>query len=323
MGLCLAYSDFLASYLVRCQGLAPAPTQQAYADPILCQRFVASIAAGRMGFDPSAAATCAASLAGVTSCGGSLTLAGCDRATPPLVPLGGTCKSFYNDFFPTTECIGDSYCQEGASHACTGVCTARAAIGASCSFVSGPMCTIDAICDVNTSRCAAPLAANQPCVGPGQASCQNGFYCDTSRADGGTSGLCQPQRQSGVCTVGDSSCAGPSHCVGPSGAQTCAPPKQVGDACTPGARECDGLGFCGSDGKCTDTLMAVGQACGSVSGEIVNCQTSAYCVATTGGMGVCQLKKQPGAACTGALGECDGNNGHCDTPTLTCVVCPP
>jgi hypothetical protein len=32
---------------------------------------------------------------------------------------------------------------------------------------------------------------------------------------------------------------------------------------------------------------------------------------------------QPGAACTGAFDECGGNNGHCDTATSTCVVCPP
>jgi hypothetical protein len=113
--------------------------------------------------------------------------------------------------------------------------------------------------------------------------------------------------------------------VGPSGSQTCAAVKQAGDTCTPGARECDALGFCGSDGKCTDTFPATGQPCGTIAGETVLCQAGDYCMATAGSTatGVCQHQKQPGAACTGAFGECGGNLAHCDTATSTCVACPP
>ena len=299
MGFCLAYVAFVADYAARCDGLPRALVEQAFADPVICARFVASIQAGRLGFDAAEAATCASSLAATNACAGTSMsgLAGCDQVLSPLVPLGGTCASFYL-FIATNECMGDATCKEGANYACTGVCTARVPLGGTCDPLSDVRCTTGATCDASSKMCVTqppPATANGPCGGAGQGACPSGFYCDTSAADGGATGLCHARRTSGPCTTG-TECAEAAACAGASGARSCAPFKAVGASCTPGWHECDPLGFCGADGKCTDTLVAVGQPCGAVGGETLSCAIGGYCEAAPLASGTCQVRKQPVAA---------------------------
>jgi hypothetical protein len=327
MGFCLAYVGFFSAYAARCDGLPRALVEQELSDPVICARFVASIQAGRLGFDGAAAATCASSLAAVSTCAGSSmdTLAGCDQVFTPRVALGGTCASFYV-VIGTNECMGDAYCKEGANYACTGVCTAKVPLGGACDILSDVRCTSGATCDSGSKTCVTPpppASAGGACGGAGQGSCPTGFYCGTSSADGGAAGVCLAQQTSGPCTT-STQCASTFACAGPTGGKSCAPFKTVGASCTPGWRECDPLGFCGSDGKCTDTWVAAGQPCGAIGGENISCAFGAYCEAALLSSGTCQAKKQPGDACTGvAADECDGNNAHCDATSGTCVACPP
>jgi hypothetical protein len=98
----------------------------------------------------------------------------------------------------------------------------------------------------------------------------------------------------------------------------------VGQSCNAGWGQCGIYSSC-QNGRCTDVPASVGQPCGSTGGEVIDCVPGAYCNATPLGSGVCRAQGQPGDACTGTpvLGECAGNDGHCDSTAHTCASCPP
>jgi hypothetical protein len=246
----------------------------------------------------------------------------CDGVVTPLVPEGGTCKSFYIVSLGE-ECQGGTYCEEGADYACTGVCTARVPVGGACDFLTDVRCVPGATCDAASKKCIttpALLAEGESCGAAGQASCQRSLYCDKG-SDAGSTGVCHARKTSGACAT-DGECAQPARCVGTT-AKVCAAPKSAGDACAAGARECDIFSHC-ADGICTSAGAAIGQPCGSIAGDSISCVDGAFCDGPLLGSGTCRARKQPGDACTVTpLSQCAGNNGHCDAMTQKCVVCEP
>jgi hypothetical protein len=327
---CQPYWGSLASYLGRCLGGNAADLQGLLDEKVLCDRFVASVAAGRTRFDAASVAACLAQLPGdSTSCELSATLPpdACASVLQPLVPVGGSCKSFYL-LNLAGECAGGAFCNQDRNLACTGTCVAYLAPGAACDpdlLNLETRCSPGTSCDEVSKRCLPSnrAAAGQPCGGAPSIECQRHLYCERLGTDGGTTGVCRAARTSGPCASRDE-CAAPTHCAGPAGNQSCIPYRQPGESCTPGEHQCTPFAHCGSDGKCSDRPAALDEPCGRIGDESVACGPGAYCAAQVLSAGTCQPQKKPGDACTGVgLSECDGNNGHCDSASRRCVACDP
>src|SRR5262249_36231916 len=148
---------------------------------------------------------------GLTSCDGSTSMAdvsACAQALTPLVPVGGTCTSFYLVGIGE-QCKDGAYCKEGANYACTGGCTARNPVGGPCDFNTDVRCATGATCDSQSKMCiAAPATpgAGDTCGGTNQPSCARGLYCDRTGNDGGVgTGVCRARKTSGACAL-DSEC---------------------------------------------------------------------------------------------------------------------
>jgi hypothetical protein len=325
-GFCRGYYMVIADALVRCYGVELPGAQELLVNSVLCQRFDASVAAHRSSFDGTHAAACLNELSGAVTCDTSTT--GDSSAEDcaffaPLVPVGGTCKSF--GVLIPQECMGTSYCKRGPNEACEGTCTEAATVNQPCDPGNDVRCGPKLLCDSTSKTCVAIGAP-----GPTGAACDElrpcakGLYCGAAAdAGSGAPGTCQPRKTSGPCT-GTSECVTPARCAGAPGAATCATPKRPGDPCTPGWGECDLASHCDADHKCSDTFATLGQPCGVLPGtETVACGDGLYCDGPIRGAGTCRALKQPGDACTGmTLLECDGNAGRCDATTHQCVDCP-
>jgi hypothetical protein len=329
-GFCHAVFDVVGGQFATCFGLPPSAGTRLFGDPIFCERFMASLAAGRERFDPTHAAACVAELGQAVSCDFSTSSmpsmpsmpSDCAGALAPLVPPGGACHAFAGTNL-AAECTGDAYCMQGPGH-CDGTCTTRAAIGQPCDSNSDLRCVSNATCDSATKRCVAAVtnAEGGPCTTSGQPGCVQGLICDFTTVDGGSSGTCRAKRSSGPCTM-DFQCANAYRCAGPSGAAACTAPKAVGAACTPGLHECSLLGYCGAGNVCSETQAAIGQPCGAINGESIPCARGAYCDGPLFSAGTCRAVLQAPAACDPKmLLECGGNFGECDSTTKTCVDCP-
>jgi hypothetical protein len=334
-GFCRGYLEVVAELFSLCDGVSLEDARGLIAGEPPCDRFVADIAAGRVSFDGTHGASCLAALRTVTCAASSSMSASigqatdCQGLTTPLVPAGGACTSFYLIGI-AEQCQNGAYCREGTPYACTGACTARAPLGASCDNGTADIrCVQTATCDSASKKCVMSppsRAEGEPCGDAGQGSCQRPLFCDTTAADGGASpGVCRAQKASGPCAT-NSQCVDTERCVGiASTAKVCALPKKVGDACTPGARECGLFDHCSPAGTCTHARAAIGEACGFiVADEATPCVVGAYCDGPLFGSGTCRASKHAGDACTAdPLTQCDGNNAHCDATTHLCVACAP
>ena len=330
-GFCLGFLELFAETFSTCDGLPLADTRQLFlTNPVSllpCDRFESSIAAGRVAFDGTNAAACVALARSLLSCEGTSSMVKgtvCDNVLTPLVPLGGVCRSFYITTIGQ-ECQSGAYCKEDPNLACTGVCTARAPVGAACELFADVRCVDGATCDSASKKCVtspAALAEGERCGGAGQASCLRALYCDTTGIDAGPSiGVCHARRSSGPC-VSDDECVQTERCIGKT-AKVCAPTKGAGEPCTPGAHECGLIEHCGADGKCSNARAALGQPCGPIGDETISCVDAAYC---DGGLspGTCRAMSNAGDACTSASAlQCAGNNAHCDMTSHQCVACAP
>lgn len=289
-GFCEQYFALVQAKLSTCSVFTLTGIHALYDSPLICQRFNAAVADGRLAYDATHASAC---LQALESAPCDLSIGnGCDGVVTPKVPIGGTCKNLY--LFSFQECDG-GHCSLAAD-GCTGTCVAA----------------------------TTEAALNEPCSGPDATPCGDGLYCEGSTIT--TAGVCRAEKTSGACTS-STQCALPTHCTGPDGAMTCSPFKTTGEACTPGYRECTLFGYCADDGRCTETLAQSGETCGTLaSGESVGCDVGLYCDAPIGSAqtGACQPEKVAGEACGGdaALVECSGNGAHCDAATSTCAVCP-
>jgi hypothetical protein len=325
-GFCRGYYAIVVDLFVRCDGVSAAGAQALFTDPSGCQRYVASVAAHRSSFDGTRTAACLDELRAAFTCNSSSSSpaqAPDCAAVGPLVPVGGTCKSF-GGLLPI-ECVGGSYCKRGPNQACDGTCTAFAAANQPCDRLNDVRCAPNFICDSVSKTClTAPTPVGMGASCDSNTPCASGLYCATA-ADGGSAapGTCQPRKSSGPC-ASSVECAQPAFCSGAPGAKTCAAPKHAGDSCTPDQLECDLASFCGADHKCSATYAAVGEPCGLQAGsDPVACATGAYCDGPILGSGTCRAVKPPGDTCTGTTSqlECSGNEAHCDATTHQCVAC--
>ncbi len=205
----------------------------------------------------------------------------------------------------------------GASPQCTGgICTAVKSTNPNSEFACSTCSSYLAIgancstgeCDPSTSACS-----NNTCVayvGQGQscasAPCSTGLQCDM------TTKVCQPYPTKGqTCTL---QCANPYRCIG----GTCADAVQQGGACPTGIECANNLMCDPQSHTCVQpTLAALGQPCGFVNTQYVQCQTGLKC--STGGQpNTCFQPKSAGQACTVGNGECQTYlyciNGTCQTP---------
>jgi hypothetical protein len=326
IGFCEGYYAIVAKLLAKCWGIPEANAQGLLPDAQLCQAFATSVDEGRISFDPGPAAACLNELGKAASCDGPTDpqLIGDCTVLKPLVPTGETCTLF-SSLAVGQECMGDAYCQEPEAYACSGVCAEPPALGAPCDLLKGDVrCGPDATCDSTSKTCVAKPAdveLDGACGGDGLGNCKDPLWCEVP-ASGAPTGVCHAKKTSGSCSL-PAACALPAVCAGPEGSRSCVAPKNEGESCTPGLRECNIASHCGANKKCTSQPVTLGEACGSVDGESVPCGRDAYCEGTPAGAGTCQKRKQPGDACTGkGYGECDGNRGHCDSGTQRCVACP-
>jgi hypothetical protein len=329
-GFCLAYLELVAGYFSRCDAIPLDYARMLFVGDSPCQRFQGNIAAGRLAFDGAHGAACLQEVStAVMVCGGSTSMqdfSDCQQTVMPLVPVGGTCTSFYIVSIGE-QCKDGAYCKEGPSYACTGVCAARNPIGGACDLDTDVRCVEGATCNSTLKMCvSAPPTpgASDACGAANQPPCAYGLYCEKGGADGGATGVCRAKKTSGTC-ASDTECAAPLRCVATAG-MTCTAPKKEGEACTPNAHECDLVSHCGTDGKCTSARATVGEPCGTINNESTACAKGAYCDVSllSNQSGTCRANKHDGDACTGPpLQECAGDNGHCDTATQKCLSCAP
>ncbi|HJX66921.1 MAG TPA: hypothetical protein VJ860_23565, partial [Polyangia bacterium] len=296
-----------------------------------CGRILKSVAAGRILYDLANGAACLSALAA-----GALTAADCEAgqsssslgppcglAFVPQVPLGGACSTITPDT-AAIECADGGYCDEGGvSYSCIGTCLPYLDEGAPCPW-NGQQCKPGTTCNADMfgstpGKCVARVGAGQSCEGPGGPECLSPTGCVGGSVT--VAGVCQLRPTSGPCNY-HYECGWGTSCTGPSGNRTCSPAKPNGTACIPGNQECTAESYCTAAGICTDHFGAEGEPCGTILGEYVSCQGGLYCdAASVTGSGTCHAQKAPGATCTGALLECSGYQGHCDSLTSKCVSC--
>lgn len=324
-GFCSGYFSLVAGLFAKCWGLSETQEKEIFADPTICQRFLDSVAQKHIAFDGAYGAACLKELKAALVCEGNVdesSAPDCLTVIKPLVPVGEACSPDGGTALGH-ECMGDAFCQEATTYACTGVCTARSPIGAPCeAFSTKVECAADAACDSVAKKCVAeppPAKLDEACGSAPPAKCDVGLWCDIP--DGADEGKCAARKASGPCKY-SSECLRTKICAGPEGAGACADPKPLGASCTPGNGECNLLGHCDDTLKCSDLEAGEGEPCGRISGESVPCQHGLYCDGGLLGPGVCHVPKAAGATCTGtSVGECAGDRGHCDSTDKTCVAC--
>ncbi|MCC7382514.1 MAG: hypothetical protein IT384_11820 [Deltaproteobacteria bacterium] len=272
-----------------------------YQDGFSCteaREIAALSAAGRIGYDARAAASC-------------------------------------RDALAATECTLGMRIDLLRSAACNGVFSGGTAEGERCS-VDG-QCAAGLYCDgldgACPARCRAPLGNNQPC--DGSVRCAAGFFCSaTGRrclAAAGTGAPCELSFAGNSCRDGsfcDSSQPGAARCVmARSRGAGCTSPYQcalgmrcIGGRCSQG-REDDG---CATDVDCEDGLVCGAAHCvvpGGVDADCASsgaCLPSLACVADNGGGGArCTARPRLDQTCGGGqpacfLARCDSE--HCVPP---------
>jgi hypothetical protein len=281
--------------------------------PYACPRLVASIAAGRTGFDAGKAQSCLKSLID-SSCeyyAGYPTRdpLPCDGLTPK-VALGGACSPYAL----APECVGIAYCRADAPGSCTGTCVPGLALGAVC---QGDFQCASKVCDASR-HCrlgSGPLEA--PCTMPGtNFECAIREYCKAATA-GATAGTCTPETLDGPCSASGVECfEGLTTCMDTSAGRHCV--SAGGGACA--GKDCPIGSFCDHNGLCQLGTGNAAIECGAGSLHPVDCWDDAVCDPTTSN---CIEAKKPGEACGGGPDFLCGfdSSARCDPQSKTCVVC--
>jgi len=238
-------------------------------------------------------------------------LTGCANNTcTTFLAQGATCDSGQGSCNPRTD-----FCETMAK-----VCTARGALGATCSQSSDCQSPYSCL----TGKCGGPGNLGDPCNFT--SGCGPGLYCDI----GATIPTCKMQIGSGgVCPAGRT-CQDGLQCVVPKGMTmgTCGPLTDVGTACDSSAPG----GYCPTDAPCSAMTMKCepvpsleGTDCIMdptcvPKGGFVLFRTPLYCDAATK---KCTAKVNPGSACTPPpMGSQSYHqpclSSQCDAMTLTC-----
>ncbi|HJK96916.1 MAG TPA: hypothetical protein RMF84_06825, partial [Polyangiaceae bacterium LLY-WYZ-14_1] len=313
---CAARADGYYDHLQACFGPATYPeSSRARLVSNLaaaCQNSASGVAAGRIAFDPEAAAACVAAVR-AGGCVAGYDPPPCDGVFRGLVPVDGEC--FWSErggFLAPSDGCAEGFCP-AADRTCPGTCRAWPELGEPCGVGCGP----EADCDLETDRCRPLPELGEPCP---SGRCAEGSLClgesrTCRRTVQGADELCDEETLcppptfciEGRCRVdvplGDP-CAIPNNCAEGAvcapesfgGSPVCRTPPNAGEACFSGLPCAAGL-RCSFDpfpeGTCVP-LPAAGESC--LEGE---CQEGLWCqVGPEGGDGTCQPRGMVGADCT-------------------------
>jgi hypothetical protein len=303
----------------RCSGGGEAFWKDLYGQVLNCSQLAKDVAAGVLSYDAQKGAQCLEEMSQI-ECNQSGTSAACSAAITGHIPTGGSCSNNMG-WTIFTDCAPGNYCYLDIAK-CGGTCKPYAKEAESCAYTaaSGSVsCANGTSCQMQSQVCVADVAEGQPCEGPTAGECADGLYCDGKSTL--VPGVCRKSKTGGAC-VDASECANNHSCIGTEGSKTCRKMKLPGDSCTPGLRECFFfLGWCGSDGKCTQAGAEENQPCGLIDYEVVRCVSGLTCTtASTGSTATCQKGKPAGSPCTSGS-ECEGTVSYCDPATKMCVAC--
>ena len=267
---------------VRCGVFADAATCSAYFRKDIDPSLPAAVAAGKVQFDPLAAAACNDALAARS----------CDATTSEVRAVPEVCKAvLVGTIAAGATCLDDRECG-------TGRCDA-------------PACAPDACCPGGCAPFVAPAKLDAACTP--EIGCVDGAFCGADKS-------CHALVVAGGDCDADAHCAAGLACIGPTDLQagTCRALPRLGESCPYqrcaeiGAR-CDASQHCvpiGTDGatctddaecsefyecdpashRCTDQ-PGLGQPCtGRCAGE-------AYCDFSSGSTGVCHPPQPSAAPC--------------------------
>lgn len=269
----------------------------------------AAIAAGKVTYDPAAAAACLADIAqgecirlGASFFPGGQTV-NCNAALTGSITDGGDC--IINEECASKACAKPSAC--GSDRCCAGTCTGSAPpgprdVGDKCTFQDT---CIDSYCSPQQNVCVPYTTNGMTCsfdqeCGVGNACRQSDMTCQPQSATGG------PCTRTADCRELSDVCAESKCQVG----------GLTGFPCT-GFNECHPQHYCkidnGGSGVCSlpptlnETCLQVGM-----------CQ-SGYCKQPEG---VCRARAMDGEPCDMALGGTDCESRYCDSAMLRCAPAP-
>lgn len=273
------------------------------------------IDAGKVSIDSALQSECT-SLRGSCFFGQATSVAACRDAFVGTVALGAACAR-------SEECAGDAYCAAGTSAMCPGICTARKAAGAPCTWedecsagTGYPRCSVDA--QNGGSHCVVAelvpnVALGQDCSSTDttEPACAPNLWCGSVGTDLET---CQaPIENGGACDNDFDVCLPGSFCMHPdTGPGTCQPlviTDTAGASCGWDVGvECDPFrGLACENALCAAVLD--GKAGSTCLGELpTTCDPGLVCVG-----GTCSALVADGLPCTNDVecvhGTCD--NGQC------------
>jgi hypothetical protein len=307
---CQRLAAALAEAEARCQPADAASLESTLARALDCAGLQRAGEAGHFAYLGALAQPCLDALDEL-SCHGLSQASGpppeCWEPFSARVEPGGECFSEL-----PVECAG-GWCSV-ADCGAPGACVAWLGPGAACS--SSARCAPGLECVAAACAVAAPpseLGEGGACAS-GNVICGAGLYCDRMSVPS----TCRSRLTSGSCH-GPAECAVGHDCV--NGA--CAPERNAGAACAPGAGECvDGL-WCDASSRCA-RWSGVGGACGTMpGGERSGCLGS-WCEPAPAGSsqpGTCRAYLALGAACPGAAREECGPGAACDGGTCVRSYC--
>lgn len=246
--------------------------------------------AGRLQYDPKAAAECVAALEQLP-CFSSSAPAACERVFTGLQPLGSTC-------FSGAECVSGAWCDRSAS--CPGRCVALADAGVVVPDALGCARGLAAAEQQDGGwRCVAPVPSGAVCRQPREqllgAACQSPTDACSFPFDGGV-GRCEPFRsqlgaRGAACDLSQRCQRGlacrfvPGETLG-----RCQNLIPLGQSCQLDFNGCEVGAMCGRALTCVPEPRA-GEACTATCVKGTRCEA-----------GVCQPVGQLGGACPCAYG---------------------
>lgn len=296
-----------------------------------------SVESGRLKFLASAGKTCLDALEQATCETGESFFMACDFALmfEGAVKPGDEC-------YDSLECGTEGHCV-GDELLCPGTCKARIPVGGDCSG-SDDRCVYGADCN-DDDECEAYAKKGEPCG----VECEGGLYCHRSDAHpdgicaerGGVGAECessshcqgnlhcrssdgtcqQPIAQGGSCDPSDYGCANGLRCTvtsGGSGAGTCEPYKQKGEACVPGNGDCRYPFTCSAETNTCIDPAGLGEPCGYNGGEWVPCAEGSCSYMTN----KCEPLKKEGEDCNAYTDFCENHlncgeeSGKCERPPV-------